>query len=484
MAPQLRALPGLLQALALLPLHHAAISARVDRALAENPALRRKAGTPCPGCGRHRRAGPCPQCSGTGPRLTAEPAVDPFAELEVLAGCEIRTDCRPALPVVIGHLIERGLLPAPAEEIAAAHGLAPAAVAEAIRALRAAGPPGIAERSVPDLLLAQARALVAAGRAPAPLVDLVRDHLAALADGDLDGPAAALGLPVAAVAELLVLVRTRLRPGVWLGPAAPRTVPDVLSTARTTVAERRGGRQPLVRPGRGGDAPRRLLAPTRRPRPGSAATSGPRATSSVSSTRGPPCCAGWRRPRWRTRRSSCRRGAAGTGTSPGADVAAALALHPSTVSRAVAGKALRAPDGRILELAALFGRAVPVKTRIAELAPRRLSDARLCPALATEGHAARPPDSGEVPGGAGHRRGWPPNLTSVWPRRSPLRAPRLRSRSSQVGSLARFVQWKGVRATTVPRHEADLMHDIDRALFESEFEPNQFEGDEYAGENE
>ena len=85
MAPQLRALPGLLQALAPLPLHHAAISARVDRALAENPALRRKAGTPCPGCGRHRRAGPCPECSGTGPRLTAEPAVDPFAELDRLA---------------------------------------------------------------------------------------------------------------------------------------------------------------------------------------------------------------------------------------------------------------------------------------------------------------------------------------------------------------------------------------------------------------
>jgi hypothetical protein len=39
MAPQLRALPGQLQALALLPLHHAAISARVDRALAENPAV-------------------------------------------------------------------------------------------------------------------------------------------------------------------------------------------------------------------------------------------------------------------------------------------------------------------------------------------------------------------------------------------------------------------------------------------------------------
>jgi RNA polymerase sigma-54 factor len=69
-----------------------------------------------------------------------------------------------------------------------------------------------------------------------------------------------------------------------------------------------------------------------------------------------------------------------------ADVATTVALHPSTVSRAVAGKALRIPDGRVLELTALFGRAVPVKSRIAELARRRLSDEGLRAALAAEGH--------------------------------------------------------------------------------------------------
>ena len=385
MAPQLRALPGLLQALALLPLHHAAISARVELGARREPCASTGCrNAPRPGCGRHRRGGPCPQCSGAGPRLTAEPAVDPFAELEVLAGCEIRTDCRPALPVVIGHLTERGLLPAPAEEIAAAHGLAPAAVTEAIRALRAAGPPGIAERSVPDLLLAQARALVAAGRAPAPLVDVVRDHLAALADGDLDGPAAALGLPVAAVAELLVLVRTHLRPGVGLGPATPRTVPDVLiyraadGGLSVEVADSRWYGLAVAA------APRRLRAD-----PEAAAWldrhGGPRdlirqldsratvlhrvATVAVAH-----------------QAEFLQGGAARHRDLTRADVAAALALHPSTVSRAVAGKALRAPDGRILELAELFGRAVPVKSRIAELAPRRLSDEGLRAALAVEGH--------------------------------------------------------------------------------------------------
>jgi RNA polymerase sigma-54 factor len=383
MAPQLRALPGLLQALALLPLSHAAVSVQVDRALAENPALRRRPGTPCPGCGRHRRAGPCPHCPRE-PRLTTEPAVDPFAELEVLAGCEIRPDCRAALPVVIGHLTERGLLPLSADDIAAAHGLAPAAAAEAIRALRVAGPPGIAERTVEDLLHAQARALVDAGRAPAVLPEFVRDHLAAVAEGDLDGPAAALGLPVAAVAQLLALVRTHLRPSVGLGAAPVRAVPDVLVRAtdgelRVEVADSRWYGLALA------PAPRRLRAD-----PEAAAWLGGHeraardlirqldsratvlhrvATAAVAH-----------------QAEFLRRGAAAHRDLTRADVASALGLHPSTVSRAVAGKALRAPDGRILELAALFGRAVPVKSRIAALAPLRRSDERLRAALAAEGH--------------------------------------------------------------------------------------------------
>jgi RNA polymerase sigma-54 factor len=355
----------------------------VDRALAENPALRRKPGVPCPGCGRHGR-GPCPHCPRE-PRLTTEPAVDPFAELEVRAGWEVRADCRPALPIVIGHLTDRGLLPEPAEEIAAAHGLTPAAVAEAIRALRAAGPPGIAERSVPDLLLAQARALVAAGRAPAALPEFVRDHLDAVADGDLAGPAAALGLPVAAVAELLALVRTRLRPSAGLGPAPARVVPDVLvhhadgGRLRVEVADSRWYGLTVAA------TPRRLRAD-----PEAAAWLGHHERAARDLIR-----------QLDSRATVLHRVATAAVTHQAdylqhgppahrdltrADVAAAVALHPSTVSRAVAGKALRAPDGRILELAALFGRAVPVKTRIGELAPRRLSDEGLRAVLAAEGH--------------------------------------------------------------------------------------------------
>jgi RNA polymerase sigma-54 factor len=68
-------------------------------------------------------------------------------------------------------------------------------------------------------------------------------------------------------------------------------------------------------------------------------------------------------------------------------VAAALGLHPSTVSRCVAGKALRCPNGDVVALADLLGGAVALKARLAELATaNRWSDTRLVQALADSGH--------------------------------------------------------------------------------------------------
>lgn len=65
----------------------------------------------------------------------------------MLAGCEVHAEGRRALPVVLDYLSERGLLEADPEHIAVKHGLGCAAVAEAIRAIKAVGPLGVAERS-------------------------------------------------------------------------------------------------------------------------------------------------------------------------------------------------------------------------------------------------------------------------------------------------------------------------------------------------
>jgi RNA polymerase sigma-54 factor len=70
------------------------------------------------------------------------------------------------------------------------------------------------------------------------------------------------------------------------------------------------------------------------------------------------------------------------------DVATELGLHPSTVSRAVAGKILSCPDRSLIPFADLFGGAVAVKARIIELtAGRPMSDTELCAALSTAGFA-------------------------------------------------------------------------------------------------
>ena len=209
--PQLRALPGLLQTVALVPLPQDLLEARVAREVAANPMLRRGRQPTCAWCGSRRVEGRCPRCSGPAGGVP-EPATDPFESLAVLARCEVDPADRDAVQVVVDHLTGRGLLDADPARIAADHRLPLACVEAAIRAVRAVGPPGIARRTVGELLADQARRLVADGEAPGWIVDLVRDHLPAIAEGDARTPAGRLGVPAGDVAAAFELVRSRLRP--------------------------------------------------------------------------------------------------------------------------------------------------------------------------------------------------------------------------------------------------------------------------------
>ncbi len=207
--PQLRAVAGLLQSMALLPVAQDALEAQVTRALADNPMLRRAHRISCPACGSRLSAGRCPRCPRPPPG-GREPVINPFETLEALAGCQVASEYRIAVPVVIGHLTDRGLLEREPAQIAADHALPLAAVEAAVQAIREVGPAGIAQCTVAELLAAQARQLVLAGQAPPWLVELVRDHLPAIAEDDPQSPADQLGVPVTAVAEAFDLVRNRL----------------------------------------------------------------------------------------------------------------------------------------------------------------------------------------------------------------------------------------------------------------------------------
>lgn len=385
---ELRQLPGLLRYLRLLPLGHEVLAATVERALADNPMLERMPGSVCSGCGRHQTSSACPRCTGQRPTERTS-AVAPFDTLEIAAGWEVRSDCRHVLPVVIAHLTGRGLLDTSPDEIAAEHGLAPTDVAEAIRAIKVAGPPGVAERSVTELLVVQARALVEAGAAEQWFIELVRDHLEEVATGEIANVAAALGVSVDEVVAAFRLVRDRLRPeavvelhqrpheralpdvfiyrtrsgllGVdvpdsrWFGLGLAEVPPDLRADgdAMAWLADHERAARDLLRQidTRGG-----VLRSV--------------ATYVVQRQAG-----------------YFEVGASGHIRLTRTDVAAELGLHPSTISRCVAGKAVRCPDGEIVPFAELLGGGVAVKARLADLAVTgRRSDAELVRALADSGY--------------------------------------------------------------------------------------------------
>ncbi|WP_457946080.1 hypothetical protein ACTAQI_11895 [Pseudarthrobacter sp. alpha12b] len=391
--PELRALPGLLKALGMLAMTHAEVAAATERALAENPVLERAEGHPCPGCGRHVASGTCYRCRGRqgAPQFHdgLEPAVNPFALLEADAGVEVRPDCRHALELVLAHLTSRGLLDCGPAEIAQMHGLRPEQVHEALRAIRAVGPPGIASTSVVELLAVQAEALVEAGQAPDWLPRLVRRHLEDLAAGSTAVVVLDMGLSEDQVRAGLALVKDRLRPFVAVETrAADAGVP----TADVFLYHRPDGSLEVEVPASGwfglqvADlsaglpaasgakqwltehelAARRLLYQIDR-----------RAGALLRITE---CAvthqrdfldhgAGHHRPLTRTA------------------VANEVGLHPSTVSRAVSSKRLRLPSGSITDLACLFGKGLAARAALQEsmAAAGTASDEKLREELARNG---------------------------------------------------------------------------------------------------
>jgi RNA polymerase sigma-54 factor len=69
-------------------------------------------------------------------------------------------------------------------------------------------------------------------------------------------------------------------------------------------------------------------------------------------------------------------------------LAQALGLHESTISRAVAGKSVALPDGRVVPLAKFFDRSLSVRDRVRSIIEgesRALTDDDIAEALAAQG---------------------------------------------------------------------------------------------------
>ena len=306
---------------------------------------------------------------------------------------ELRLACSPFEHPIAEHLVasldDRGYLDAEPGEIAATLGVEPARVDRVLAELRSLGPPGIAARDLSQCLTLQ---LDRQGVADPVVREVIGSYLASLAAGRYAEIAAALGVSRHEVLRARTYIRTRLRPSPAFSkdPApAPMALVDVVvddGPAGLVVRLTEPARFPLrVCPlyaelARDG-APRERRHAEPRARRAS------EFTSRIER-------------RWDTMASVAefavqsqakfvRRGSGPRSSLTRAEVARALSVHESTVSRAVRDRHARLPGGSVIPLSDLFGVADGAREALralllSERRPR--TDTQLAEALAVRGH--------------------------------------------------------------------------------------------------
>jgi len=290
---------------------------------------------------------------------------------------------RPVAAYVLADLDEHGLLDRDIDDVARSAGCRPDDVDAAIDYLRRNAWAGIAAPDFGTYFQLELAALRHRGFAVPAIADQVfAGHLREWADGRDDEIAAVLGCPVDELVELRAVVRRHLAPP-RLGRSSP--TPQVVDATCDLHGERlvvevvdeawAGLRiAPSYRHLRDAEEVRTQLAAAQAfiARLQERASTLARVIEQLvivqeAFVRDP---AASRRPLTR------------------AVVANELGLHESTVSRAVAGKVVRLPDGRVAPLSAFFGADGGVKDALRELlatGPAR-SDRLLAEQLAARGH--------------------------------------------------------------------------------------------------
>jgi RNA polymerase sigma-54 factor len=368
----------------------------IERELRENPALER-ADPPAPA--RLPPAGVTAE-----PREPAdEPADEPglLARLSLEARASLPQRDHAVLEFLLGSIDDRGFLTLDPAVIARVVG-APGERVEAVHALvRALGPVGFASRDIRDCLDTQLECLDADPRLIAIARRLVAGSLGDLAAGRYGVLARRLGVDRAHVVAARDLIRRRLRPFPVLdaplrgarheAPSAPDVVialdPDDPGELRIELTEERLGAL-RVSPAYDGSGV------------GAAAMSAADRCAVTAQARSARAFVRRLHERWSTMRCvvehTVREQRAFVVDGPAAllpltraQVAAAIGVHESTVSRAVAGRSALLPCGRVIELKAFFCASLSAQDALRDLVAREthpLSDGELQAALVARGH--------------------------------------------------------------------------------------------------
>jgi RNA polymerase sigma-54 factor len=367
----------------------------IERELERNPALERIETRVCPLCGISGPRCLCRPRSRGAVRTDADALATTVAEAisptdALLADLRplVRSTDLPILADLLGSLDGRGYLDTTIEETAARLRVRTDRVRTVLALIQTHGPAGIGAADLRGCLLLQLDRREPEPARPQGVRAIVADHLDHLAAGAWRSIATALGITREEVAAAAAYIRTELSPYPMTDAAAPAApaIPDVVireSMAGTFTVE-------LVEPERFGLTIAPIftaeglgaLAPEDRRRVDAARTSARSFLTRLER-------------RWKTIRAVAevviaRQHAFLTGGPrflrrlTRAEIAAAVGVHESTVSRATRGRYVLLPDGRIAPFELFFETSAGPRAVLAELIAQEtapLSDGALAGAM-------------------------------------------------------------------------------------------------------
>jgi RNA polymerase sigma-54 factor len=414
--------PLLMQANHILSLSQTELESAIYEAIDENPALELEDCVVCPVCGRRTSGEPCATCRSAPPEppplarndealprfepeyraaSQVDPDFDPMSVIanatdvreqileSAMASFDLERDQAIAM-VVVDALDDRGFLSLDLDEIAAQSGESVATVERVLRTVQEIAPPGVAARSLTECLRLQVDYLREEG-VPVPdvVVAIIEDHLEELGAKRIARIARALEVDPQDVEAAQAFIREQLTPHplqshqspTWTAPSSGgHVVPDVIVSldgdqlwieVPNAIYDRLHT-----------DAFYRAIA--RPDAAGKTASDTPVSVDQETVSHAKAQVARAQQFIWavRQRRQTLLRvadyvcayqeayirgDARGLRSLTRGEVAAALGVHESTCSRAVAGKFLMLPSRKVIPMSDLFAASLSVKHVIQQI---------------------------------------------------------------------------------------------------------------------
>ncbi|HZB96925.1 MAG TPA: RNA polymerase factor sigma-54 [Herpetosiphonaceae bacterium] len=404
---QMKASPALIALNNMLILSTQELQQAIQQELEENPALELMESEEaiCPRCGRPLSGPTCIHCLQEDMRImdseredfslgTDDDEFDPLmlvAAPPTLSESLLR-DLHASLPAedhfiaeyLIGSLNEQGYLDTTVDEVAATLTVEPERVERVLRKLQEVAPVGVGARDVPECLLLQLRRLEAEGVTHPYVERIITDHWRDLGEHRYGAIAQVLGVPYETVVEARDFIRQHLRPypldrsgveGTVNPSQTPYLTPDVIirDEQGVLVAEVVESNRYFLR-----------LSPlyqelARQPARGEEAQVTPEEKEHLTQYvgRAQLFLTNLRQRRETIRRiaeflimrqeSFLRHGVRFLAPLTRAEVAAAIGVHESTVSRATANKHVQIPSHEVIPFSHFFTASLSVKDVLLEL---------------------------------------------------------------------------------------------------------------------